>query len=172
MPDSGPLKTNAQRGMRAALHKSLFNEIWVYEDRRPTRNALKRCLPLSGPTAQPPLSRYRVALCLLHLCFSGISGHRAVPPQICHITAEERGWQEVSQLKLHSGGYRAILCIAEIVSPIAVCVFGLAAQKSHRKIAVTTVAVSGLTTPFRCRIAGFFASPAPKKPLDASDFWG
>ena len=42
------------------------------------------------------------------------------PPRICPIAAEGRGWQGVSQLKLPSGGYRAIRGIAEIVSPIAV----------------------------------------------------
>ena len=46
-----------------------------------------------------------------------------------------------------------------------------AAQKSHRKIAVTTVAASGLAT-IPLEIAGFFASPAAKKSLAASDFWG
>ena len=40
--------------------------------------------------------------------FAGIAGYRATPPQICPIAAEGRGWQGVSQLKLPSGGYRAI----------------------------------------------------------------
>ena len=48
----------------------------------------------------------------------------------------------------------------------------LAAQKSHRKIAVTTVAASGLASIPLQKSQGFFASPAAKKSLAASDFWG
>ena len=40
--------------------------------------------------------------------FQGIARYRAIPPEIGPITAEGRGWQGVSQLKLPSGGYRAI----------------------------------------------------------------
>ena len=57
---------------------------------------------LSGPTARPSLSRYRVSLYLSHLCFSGIAGYSAKPTQIGPIVAEGRGWQGVSQLKLPS----------------------------------------------------------------------
>ena len=48
----------------------------------------------------------------------------------------------------------------------------LAAQKSHRKIAVTTVAASGLAAIPLQKSQGFFASAAAKKSLAASDFWG
>ena len=47
----------------------------------------------------------------------------------------------------------------------------LAAQKSHRKIAVTTVAADGARNHSAAEIAGFFASAAAKKSLAASDFW-
>ena len=56
----------------------------------------------------PPLSRYRVLLRLSHLCFSGIAGYRAIPPQICPVATEGGGWQGVSQLKLPSRGHHAM----------------------------------------------------------------
>ena len=48
----------------------------------------------------------------------------------------------------------------------------LAAQKSHRKIAVTTVAASGLATISLQKSQGFSPCRPQKKSLAASDFWG
>ena len=80
-------------------------------------------LCLSGPTARPPLSRYRVSLYLLHLCFfryRRVSRYTPPPPQIGPIAAEGRGWQGVSQLNRLLEGIALHGGIAEIVSPIAV----------------------------------------------------
>ena len=60
-------------------------------------------LRLSGPTARPPLLRYRVSLCLSHLWFSGIARYRAVPPKTA-----------LSQRRGEGGrGYRSSSCPLE-----------------------------------------------------------
>ena len=52
-------------------------------------------------------------------------------------------------------------------------IFRLAAPKTHRKIAMTTVAASGFTTISLQKSQGFFASPAVKKNIASRKrFWG
>ena len=84
--------------------------------RAPPNQKTRNCYVLNSENREenlvvqprPPLSRYRVLPYLSHLRFSGIARYRAIPTQICPMAAEEMRWQGASQLKLPSGGYRAI----------------------------------------------------------------
>ena len=77
---------------------------------------------LSGPTARPPLLRYRVSLYLSHPCFSGIARHRAIgysPPKLAPLHLRGEGGTGYRSSSCPLEGIALYRGIAEIVLPIA-----------------------------------------------------
>ena len=70
--------------------------------------AFKNGCVLSGPTARPPYRAIGYGYAYRTYIFQVSHGIALYQPQICPIAAEGGGWKEVSQLKLPSGGYRAL----------------------------------------------------------------